>query len=361
MDDIKPDEPQLPHSEPQPAAPPAPAVESTSAASRGARRGLLGVLAVLYACSIAAAMVLLLRGGGPGGQDGKSFLPGARRLLAPSKEGVVGWVPIRGTISGSSSGRPWEKGAEQWAKRVLDLGDKKEVKAIVLDINSPGGSVGAVQEVYQAILRVRNEKKKPVVAVVGDIAASGGYYLAAACDKIVVHPGSLIGSIGVIFNRIEAEPLLKKIGITTEPIKSGKMKDIGSPARPMTKEEKEVLQAIIDDTYGQFLTAVAEGRKMPVDKVRPMADGRIFNGAQALSLGLVDQLGDSRDALLLAGKLGGIPGKPKIMRDSDSFSSVLELIDSRMSDWLRPEATLLRRMEQLSYGTLEYRWTGTLP
>jgi protease-4 len=235
------------------------------------------------------------------------------------------------------------------------------VKAIVLDINSPGGSVGAVQEIYSRILRVKKTKHIPFVALFGDVAASGGYYIASACDKIVAHPGTLTGSIGVIFEVQNMEGLFSKIGFKMDPIKSGAHKDIGSPARPMTPEERKILQDLIDDAYGQFVQAVADGRKMKVEEVKPLADGRIYSGTQALSNHLVDQLGDSHDALMLAAQLGGIKDEePKIRRDAEGLNNLMELIESRarISLGLGPiEVPLPEAMSPRAHGML-YLWSG---
>ena len=321
-------------------------------ASRPARRRWVTALVALHVLSALAAAVILVRNHRPSGPDGASRL----KLLSRS-EGVVGWVAIHGVIQESENGRPWERGVEQWARRVRQLGEKSEVKAIVLQINSPGGTVGAVQELYSAVERVRKETHKPVVALMGDVAASGGYYVAAGCDKIVAHPGTLVGSIGVIFNTMNVEKLLEKIGVKTDAIKSGAHKDIGSMTRAMTPEERRILQGLIDDAYGQFLRAVTDGRKLPETVVRPLADGRIFTGEQALSLKLVDQLGDSRDAIALAGKLGGISGTPKVLRDTDSFENIFGMLEFGLSRSLRPEAAALREIVPMSPG-LEYRWLG---
>ena len=318
------------------------------------RRWLLPLLVWLYGLSIAAAVVILLRAPSRG-SDGKGFLKPAASLLSTRKDSV-GWVTIGGAIYQGDSGA-WGKGSTAWARRIRKLADRKEVKAIVLDINSPGGSVGAVQEIHSAVLYAREEKKKPVVAVLGDVAASGGYYVAAACDKVVAHPGTLLGSIGVIFHVSNIEGLFSKIGVRSEVIKSGKMKDIGSMTRPMTGEEKELLQALINDAYQQFLGAVSDGRKMSKESVLPLADGRIFTGAQALRLSLVDELGDSQRGLALAARLGGITGKPEVIRDVDSLSDMISLLDSRMSSLLSSETALaLRLSDQIGFSGLEYRW-----
>jgi protease-4 len=319
-------------------------------APRRIKRRLMALLITLYAAGVVAAIVLVLRA--PDMPKKKGEVDGQQSLLslAGGQKDAVGWVTINGPIYASEGGRPWDKGADQWSRRIRTLAEQKDVKAIVLDINSPGGSVGAVQEIYSNILRVRREKRIPVVAIFGDVAASGGYYIAAACDKVIAHPGSLTGSIGVIFSVTNFEGLLSKIGVKADPIKSGKHKDIGSPTRPMTPEERKILQSLIDDAYSQFVVAISTGRGLPEEKVRELADGRIYSGRQALDAGLVDALGDSQDALELAAKLGGIRGKPRVKRDGDGLGDFLQLLDSRMSlssalGAFRPHGPLL-----------EYRW-----
>ncbi|MDD5303618.1 MAG: signal peptide peptidase SppA [Elusimicrobia bacterium] len=306
---------------------PGPAPEPHAPGPRRMKRRLIAGLIALHALSLLAAVFLVVRSKG----DAAQGLNGsAKSLLNLKPKDSVGWVSIRGPIMSSDSGKPWEHGAEQWARRIEQLADTKGVKAIVLDINSPGGSVGAVQEIYMRIQRVKKEKKIPFVALFGDVSASGGYYLGAACDKIVAHPGTLTGSIGVIFNVSNMEGLFAKVGYKSDPIKSGKHKDIGSPARPMTAEEHQILQTLIDDAYGQFVQAVADGRKMTVEQVKPLADGRIYSGNQALALGLVDQLGDSVDATKLAAQLGGIKDeKPRVRRDTEKLNDIFEMLETR--------------------------------
>ncbi|UPT73122.1 MAG: signal peptide peptidase SppA [Elusimicrobiota bacterium] len=326
---------------------------------RRVKRRLIAALIGLHALSLLAGVVLIVktRGDGPkkagSGEAGKSLLN-----LKPKDS--VGWVSIRGPIMSSESGKPWERGAEQWARRIEQLAETKGVKAIVLDINSPGGSVGAVQEVYMRIQRVKKEKKIPFVALFGDVSASGGYYLGAACDKIVAHPGTLTGSIGVIFNVGNMEGLFAKVGYKSDPIKSGKHKDIGSPARPMTAEERQILQSLIDDAYGQFVQAVADGRKLSVEEVKPLADGRIYSGNQALQLKLVDQLGDSLDATKLAAELGGIKDeKPRVRRDTEKLNDIFELLETRarLTLGLGPAGVTVDAAKAMPRGLL-YAWSG---
>ncbi len=324
---------------------------------RRIKRRLIAGLIALHALSLLAAVFLVVRtrGDGPKSQDGST-----KSLLNLKPKDSVGWVSIRGPIMSSASGKPWEQGAEQWARRIEQLADTKGVKAIVLDINSPGGSVGAVQEIYTRILRVKKEKKIPFVALFGDVSASGGYYLGAACDKIVAHPGTLTGSIGVIFSVSNMEGLFAKVGYKSDPIKSGKHKDIGSPARPMTLEERQILQTLIDDAYGQFVQAVADGRKMTVEQVKPLADGRIYSGNQALALGLVDQLGDSLDATKLAAEMGGIKDeKPRVRRDTEKLNDIFELLETRarLTFGLSSAGVTLNAGPAIPRGLL-YAWSG---
>jgi protease-4 len=199
--------------------------------------------------------------------------------------------------------------------------DDPRVKAIVLRIESPGGEVVASDEIYNEILKA----EKPVVASMGDIAASGGYYIACAADKIVANPATLTGSIGVISQIPNVEELMKKLGIEMRVIKSGPHKDLLSPFREMTEEEMGIWQDITDEVYEMFVGMVAERRNLPQKKIKEIADGRVYTGKQALELGLVDELGNLSEAVDLAAELGGIVGKPRIVeyRRLPSFFEVL--------------------------------------
>ncbi len=183
------------------------------------------------------------------------------------------------------------------------------IRAVVLRVDSPGGGVAPSQEIYDAVLRVREHK--PTVASLGGLAASGGYYVASACDQIVANPGTLTGSIGVIMELGNFEELLKKVGLHGIVVKAGKYKDIGSPLRTMTDEERRLLESLLENVHGQFIAAVSKGRGLPIDEVRKVADGRIYSGEQALQIHLVDRLGGLRDAVDLAAKKAGIEGKPR--------------------------------------------------
>jgi len=195
-------------------------------------------------------------------------------------------------------------------KQIRAAARDESTKAVVLLINSPGGSAAASAAIYQELTHLRHKKK--IVACMTDTAASGGYYIASACDKIVAQGSTLTGSIGVIFGGIGYSGLMKKLGLTDETVTAGKYKAMGRGARPMTAEERAIVVSMLDDIYGQFISAVAEGRKMDPAKVRQLAEGRIYTGAQAKKLGLVDELGNYYDAVKLAGRLAGLKGEPKV-------------------------------------------------
>lgn len=202
-------------------------------------------------------------------------------------------------------------GTDQVIKQLHEARDDASVKAVVLRINSPGGSASASQEVGEEVKKLR-ATGKVVVTSMGDVAASGGYWLAACTDKIYANSTTMTGSIGVYVPYANWEELYKKVGIYQEKIKSGAHKDILSPERAMTSEERAIIQVMVDDIYSQFVEVVAEGRKMDVEQVRKLADGRIFTGNQAKKLGLVDELGNMYDAIDGAAALAGISGKPVI-------------------------------------------------
>ena len=216
---------------------------------------------------------------------------------ADSKENLFNQA--NGVTSGSSM------------KQIREAAADDSVKALLLRIDSGGGSATAAEEVGRELIRFKEEAKKPIVATMGNTGASAAYWIAAcASDKIYANATTLTGSIGVYMPYMNTEELFKKIGITSDKIKSGPYKDIMTNDRPMTKEEKEILQNIVDEIYDQFVYTVSAGRKMETSKVRAIADGRIYTGRQAKNIGLVDELGDYYDALAAAGALAKIkPGK----------------------------------------------------
>lgn len=259
---------------------------------------VLGIVLVLVigACAGIAILVSLAIGEGPGMGD------------------AVAIVQVKGAIlSGSSPLSPFDSDGGAYSDQIVEYlkqaQEDSSVKAIVLRIDSPGGSVVASDEIYQQLLKV----EKPTVVSMGELAASGGYYISAPADLIMANPATLTGSVGVIAQVTNLEELMEKIGVEVVVIKSGIYKDEGSPFREMTEEEKAIWQAIIDEAYDQFVTIVAEGRDLPEEKVREIADGRVYTGKQAMELGLVDELGNLPEAIDRAAELGGIEGKPRLV------------------------------------------------
>ena len=246
-------------------------------------------------------------GGGAGDFDGEA----------------VGVVEIEGAIAD----------ARDTIEHIRRFREDEDIKAIVIRIDSPGGAVGPSQEIYREIRKTVETKK--VVASMGAVAASGGYYVACATDGIVANPGTITGSIGVIMGYTNFRQLLDKIGMVPVVIKSGPYKDTGSPTREMRDDEREILQSITGNIHEQFVTAIAEGRKMDRAQVEQAADGRIFTGEDAKARGLVDRLGNFEDALEWAGKLGGIDGEvvPVYARD-EKLSLLRYLMSSSISDWM---------------------------
>jgi len=205
------------------------------------------------------------------------------------------------------------------------------VKAIVVRIDSPGGGVGPSQEIFREIRKTSESKK--VIASLGGVAASGGYYIAAGADGIVANPGTITGSIGVIMGYSNFQELLKKIGLVPVVIKSGEYKDIGSPVREMTKKEEEILHNLANQIHRQFIKAIAEGRGIEQSKVDKFADGRIFSGEEAKKLGLVDRFGNLEDAIEWAGRMGGIKGKISAVYPPEKKLSVLKyLVNSSLKE-----------------------------
>ncbi len=262
----------------------------------------LGIMAGVVGVFLLTLWVVLRIAGGGG-------LPGGQKVAI---------VEIEGTIIDTT----------ELVRELRDLSESSSVRAVVVRINSPGGVVGPTQEVYAAIRRLR-KAGKPVVASLGAVAASGGYYIAAAADRIYANPGTLTGSIGVIMQMPNVEGLLKKIGVDYVVVKAGEHKDLGNPARPMSPEERRILQALLDDVHAQFIDAVAEGRRLDRAAVVALADGRIFSGAQAKNLHLVDALGGLDDAVEGAAQLAGLPPKPRVIEPRRHFS-IFDLLRNQL-------------------------------
>ncbi len=200
---------------------------------------------------------------------------------------------------------PISSSTRKWFLKAIEQVEQREFPALLLRIDSPGGTVADSQEIHSALLRLR-DKGCRVVTSFGNISASGGVYVGVAAEKIVANPGTITGSIGVILRGNNLSKLLEKIGIKFETIKSGLYKDILSPDRPLSEEERQLLQELIDSSYDQFVNAVAQGRGLTTDEVKRFADGRVFSGEQGKSLGLIDELGDEEFAKRLAARLADL-------------------------------------------------------
>lgn len=226
----------------------------------------------------------------------------------------IGVVEVKGLIVDS----------HEYIIQLNKFRDNKRIKAVVLRIDSPGGVVGPTQEIYEEVKKF--VLKKPLIVSMGSVAASGGYYIAAPATKIVANPGTITGSIGVLMKLSNIQGLLGKVGLKSFVLKSGTFKDTGSPVRPMTKEDRRILQEVIDSLHGQFVTAVSEGRKISIEEVRKIADGRIFSGEQALQQKLVDRLGNFQDAVAVAAKMTGIKEEPKLVYPPKKDISLLDFL-----------------------------------
>jgi protease-4 len=236
-------------------------------------------------------------------------------------------------------------------KQINDFKKDDKVKSVLLRIDSPGGVVGPSQEIWSAVKSLK--EKKPVVVSMGSVAASGGYYIAAPATLIYANPGTITGSIGVLMKFSNLEGLMDKVGMKSFTLKTGRFKDVGSPSRKMSDDEKAMLQAVIDSTHGQFVRAVAEGRKLPEKQVREIADGRIFSGEQAMAQKLVDRLGTMQDALAEAGRLGGISGEPGVVKPPKKKRSFL--LDMLVEESAGKFSSMMRKEKGF---TLNYELEG---
>lgn len=237
----------------------------------------------------------------------------------------VGIVKIEGIITDSGSIN----------ETIRKFGKDGKIKAVVIRINSPGGGVGPSQEIYEEVKKLRD--KKVVVASIGAVGASGGYYIACGANKIVANPGSITGSIGVIMEFLNVKELIEKLGLRGMVVKSGPLKDMGNPLRDMTEEERKLLKKLIDNIHYQFVDAVADSRKLERSTVEGIADGRIFSGAQAKELGLVDFLGNFYDAIDMSAKISGIKGEPRLIYPPKKKISIIDLIKDEAKSIIEKE------------------------
>ncbi len=232
-------------------------------------------------------------------------------------DGKVAVLEVEGVILDS----------QPYLESLSKINKDDKIKAVVLRVDSPGGAVGPSQEIYSEIKKVR--EKKPVIATMGSVGASGGYYIACAAEKILANPGTITGSIGVIAEFTNYEQLLKWAKIDVQVIKSGEFKDVGSPFREITDAEKKYFQSLIDNVHSQFKLAVSQGRGIDLKEVDKIADGRVFTGEQAKNLKLVDELGSLSDAIRLAGNMGGIKGEPNVVYYPKKKMNLLDLLLSK--------------------------------
>jgi len=294
----------------------------------GKRHPILTVLVIILAIAIVlgSTMVIAI----------KTLSPSSYQLFSEK----IGVIPVEGTISDSQT----------VTSELVKFRKDNRIKAVILKINSPGGAIAPSQEIYREIEKTIPTKK--VVAAMGTVAASGGYYIAAATNKIVANPGTITGSIGVIMEFVRVEDLLNKIGVDLEIMKSGEFKDIGSPDRKLTAREREILDAMIMDMQKQFVQAIVRGRNLSLEKVQEIADGRIFSGAQAKELGLVDFLGNFQDAVEITKELAGIKGDVTLVY---AKKSKFELLDLLLEAGAKFTARLLDNIKGRS---IAYRWSG---
>jgi protease-4 len=287
--------------------------------------GIVGTFGFVFLLTIAVVVAV-------------SLLGGDKHLVVGSR---VGLIEVKGLIIDS----------QEIVKQLNNFRKDDNVKAVVLRIDSPGGVVGPSQEINAEVKKLAAVKK--VVVSMGSIAASGGYYIAAPANIIIANPGTITGSIGVLMRFSNLEGLMGKVGMKSFTLKTGKFKDVGSPARPMTDQDKSMLQNVIDNTHAQFVKAVAEGRNLSLEKVNAIADGRILTGEQALALKLVDRLGTLQDAIEEAGRLAGIKGEPELIRPPKKKKLLLDMLVEETAVRI---GSLVRHGEEFS---VNYELEGT--
>lgn len=329
--------PAPPVEEPAPAAapvPPSPPVRSSGSSGRKLFWGILGgCLTVFILLTVAGAVIGVV---------------GSRRETTGSDFWSVGAkvavIPIEGEIFD----------ARETIDRLHAYSENHSVKAVVIRINSPGGAIVPSQEIFQEIKKVKSETGKPIVASMDSVAASGGYYIASACDRIVANPGTITGSIGVILQWMNLEELIRWMKLKPETMTTGRMKDAGSSFREMSVEEKAYFQRIIDQLHRQFVRAVAEGRKGKLSEaeVNRLADGRIFTGEEALQLKLIDELGNLDDAIKTAARLGGITGTPRAIWPREKEPGLFELLGT-----LQTAEEAIERLVSARSAPFAYRWS----
>jgi protease IV len=254
------------------------------------------------------------------------LLSGGKNTFSLGEE--IGVLEVKGLIIDS----------HEYIVQLNNFRDNKRIKAVVLRIDSPGGVVGPTQEIYEEVKKF--VIKKPIIVSMGSVATSGGYYIAAPASMIVANPGTITGSIGVLMKLSNIQGLLGKVGLNSFVLKSGRFKDSGSPLRSMTREDRKILQDVINSMHGQFVTAVSKGRKIPVEDVIKIADGRIFSGEQALQEKLVDRLGNFQDAVAEAARMTGIKAEPKLIYPPKKKMTLLDYLIEGSSNMIANKLNL---------------------
>jgi len=285
--------------------------------------------------TVGTIALVLIAGPGGGPSSGGNVVPPEtfkEKYVSGEGSGKIAVLSVAGTIgpgdpipSSTSSTTP-----ELLRDQLRQATEDQSVRAVILEVNSPGGSVVPTDQMHESIQDFKETTGKPVVVSMGQTAASGGYYIATAADQIVAHPNTLTGSLGVIFSYLNFAEAADEFGIEPEVVKSGPYKDIGSFTREPTEEELEILQAYVDEGYDQFVEVIVEGRGLPDEEVRELADGRVYSGLQAEALGLVDDLGDLERAAEIAGELAGVE-EATVVRYQRRSPSILELLQARLA------------------------------
>ena len=234
-------------------------------------------------------------------------------------------------------------------EQLRKYGDDSSIKAIIIHVNSPGGGAAASEEIYREVLRIREVKKKRIVASIETVGASGAYYVSSATNKIFADQASIVGSIGVIAEWYNYEELMKWAKLKAIVLKAGEFKDTGSPVREMTPAERAYMQGLIDNMHAQFIDSVAKGRRVKIEEIKPLADGKVWTGEQAIPLKLIDQIGDFRAAVEDTAKSVGIKGEPTIVRPEKDRKSVLDLLFGDASEYIPDPAKLIETNAQFYY------------
>ena len=238
---------------------------------------------------------------------------------------------------------------KEMVEQLRKYGDDSSIKAIIIHVNSPGGGAAASEEIYREVLRIRDVKKKRIVASIETVGASGAYYVSSATNKIIADNDSIVGSIGVIAEWYNYEELIKWAKLKAIVLKAGEFKDTGSPVREMTPAERAYMQGLIDNMHAQFIDSVAKGRRMKLEEIKPLADGKVWTGEQAMPLKLIDQVGDFRAAVEDTAKSVGIKGEPTIVRPEKERKSVLDLLFGDASEYIPDPAKLMQANAEFYY------------